>query len=106
MARQLTGTVLRIWRAFGRVRFTVKWATGETTTITVPKQQIDATIRAGDTVGTILPDPPYTAADLTQWIMQDPAAEPSPQPLQGPIETPDKPPSDWHYHRVGGPATR
>ncbi len=106
MAKQLTGTVVRIWRAFGRVRFTVTWETGETARITVPKRQIDATIRAGDTVGTILPDPPYTAADLMQWIMRDPAAEPSPQPPHAPIETPDKPPSEWQYHRVGGPAAR
>ena len=47
MARQITGTVLRMLRGFGRVRFTVRWQTGETETITVSKRQIDATIRAG-----------------------------------------------------------
>jgi hypothetical protein len=64
MARLLTGTILHMWRAFGRVRFTVRWDTGETMTITIPKRQIDAALHAGDSVGTIEPDPPYDADDL------------------------------------------
>lgn len=67
MARLLTGTILHMWRAFGRVRFTVRWATGAMMTITVPKRQIDAALRAGDNVGTVEPDPPYDANDIVQW---------------------------------------
>ncbi len=100
MAKQLTGTVLRIWRAFGRVRLTVAWETGETATITVPKRQIEATIRAGDTVGTIVADPTYSAEDLMRWNAadRDPAAGPVPMADM----TPDVPPHARHYHRVGG----
>ncbi len=99
MARQLTGTVLHIWRAFGRVRFTTRWQTGETTTITVPKGQIDATVRAGDTIGTIVADPTYTAEDLMRWNAPDYANSPVP-PTPIDIE-PDVPPDKRHYQRIG-----
>lgn len=105
MAKQRTGTVVRIWRAFGRVRFTVQWDAGERMTVTVPKGQIDATIRRGDTVGTIVSDPPYTAEDLLRWNTWDPAQGPIPLVADSGMGH-DAPPSEWHYHRVGGPATR
>ena len=98
MARQLTGTVLRIVRLFGRVRFTVRWQTGETETITVPKRRIEATIRAGDTVGTIMPDPPYTAADLMEWMTREPD---DPRPPQAATwTTPPDDPRERTYHRM------
>jgi hypothetical protein len=68
MAMLLTGKILRLWRAFGRVRFTVRWDGGETATITVPKRQIDATLRAGDRVGTIEPGLLYDAEDLLEGM--------------------------------------
>ena len=68
MAMLRTGTIVRLWRAFGRVRFTVRWDGGETMTITVPKRQIDATLRARDRVGTIEPGPLSDAADIMESI--------------------------------------
>ena len=66
MAMLRTGTIVRLWRAFGRVRFTVRWDGGETMAITVPTPQIDATLRAGDRVGTIESEPLYDAADILE----------------------------------------
>jgi hypothetical protein len=103
MATQLIGTALRVYRAFGRVRFTVAWQWGETETITVPKKQFDAAIRTGDTIGTIVPGPTYTAEDLLRWN--------APDPVTGPVEpvlgvTPDVPPSAGSYQRIDGPAKK
>lgn len=105
MAIQLTGTVLHLRRAFGRVRFTATWANGEATTITVPKSQFDATIRKGDTVATIIPSPTYTAEDLMRW--NAPRRDDSP-PEPTPVAniTPEIPPDQRHYHRIGGPTGR
>ena len=68
MAILRTGTIVRLWRAFGRVRFTVRWDGGETMLITVPTRQIDTTLRAGDRVGTIEPGPLNDAADILESI--------------------------------------
>jgi hypothetical protein len=102
VAKQLIGTVLRVHRAFGRVRFTVAWQWGEMDTITVPKQQFDAAIRKGDTVGTIVADPAYTAEDLLRWNMSDPSM--GPVPISSRDMTEDVPPSARYYHRVSGAA--
>ncbi|MDQ6907866.1 MAG: hypothetical protein M3176_13660 [Chloroflexota bacterium] len=68
MAMLRTGTIVRLWRAFGRVRFTVRWDGGETMAVTVPTRQIDATLRAGDRVGTIEPGEQNGAADIMDSI--------------------------------------
>ncbi len=103
VATQLTGTAQRVWRAFGRVRFTVAWQGGETETITVPKRQFDAAIRKGDTIGTIVADPSYTAEDLIRWNTQDPSLGPPVKPPTVAM-TPDIPPEERYYDRIGGPA--
>jgi hypothetical protein len=100
VARQLIGTVMRVRRVFGRVHFTVAWQWGETETITVPKQQFDAAIRRGDTIGTIVADPPYTAEDLLRWNRRDPSMGPAPIPST--YMTEDVPPSAREYRRVRG----
>ncbi len=85
-------------RVFGRVRFTVRWQTGETETITVSKRQIEATIRAGDRVGIIVPDPPYTAADLMDSLREDPDG---PRPLRAATWiTPPDDPRERFYQRM------
>lgn len=103
MAKELTGTVRRVYRLFGRVRFTVAWSSGETETITVPKGQFDAAIRRGDTIGTIVPDPTHTADDLLRWNAWNPSNGPPPMPID---TTPDMPPEAGRYYRVGGTAAR
>lgn len=100
MAKQLIGTVLRVHRVFGRVRFTVAWQWGETETISVPKEQFDTAIRKGDTVGTIVADPTYTAEDLLRWNTRDPAA--GPVPVQHVAE--DVSPGARYYQRIRGTA--
>lgn len=99
MAKMKTGTVVRIWRGFGRVRLTVTWQSGATRTITLPKAQCDATIRTGDTIGTIVTDPPYTAEDLIRWNTRDPAQEPAPMIEVMAEERPVQP----YYQRISGP---
>lgn len=62
------GEVIRLWRLFGRVRMTLRWDVETATeTLRLATAQVDRQLRAGDTVGTIAPDPPYMAEDLIRW---------------------------------------